>query len=303
MRSPKWCPIARCSCGPRSGARTPRCRTARSGLGAFFHARGLGCATRALGAGAVGVRPEPIAILLSNCPEYVETMLGAYRARAVPFNVNHHYHPSEVAQLLDLIGAEAIVYHRRLGPLLAQAGVHADRLLVTSTTARTWSRCRAASRSRPRSMTEPRTPSCRRRHRTTSTWCAPAAPPASRRVCCGARATCTSPRWAAPKARLRERIARRRRTGRLDLVRGAAAHARGRAVDASFAALHNGWHRRAARRCCTVRRPHDPRDRRARARVGPHDRRRRLRPADRRRAAARRRTTCRRCSRSPPAAR
>ena len=64
---------------------------------------------------------SPVAVVLSNCPEYVETMVGAYRARAVPFNVNHHYHPDEVAALLDQIGTEAIVYHRRLGPLLADA--------------------------------------------------------------------------------------------------------------------------------------------------------------------------------------
>src|SRR5690348_8355501 len=62
-----------------------------------------------------------VAILLSNCPEYVETMLGAWRARAVPYNVNHHYNPAEVAALLEQIGADVIVYHRRLAPLLAEA--------------------------------------------------------------------------------------------------------------------------------------------------------------------------------------
>jgi fatty-acyl-CoA synthase len=56
-------------------------------------------------------------------------MIGAFRARAVPFNVNHHYNASEIRALLDQIGAEAIVYHRRLGPLLAKFGV-ARRLLV-----------------------------------------------------------------------------------------------------------------------------------------------------------------------------
>jgi fatty-acyl-CoA synthase len=64
---------------------------------------------------------SPVAIVASNCPEYVEAMLGAYRARAVPFNVNHHYHPREVAALLDAVGTEAVVYHRRLGPPLAEA--------------------------------------------------------------------------------------------------------------------------------------------------------------------------------------
>jgi fatty-acyl-CoA synthase len=73
---------------------------------------------------------SPVAILLSNCPEYVETMIGAYRARAVPFNVNHHYNGREIATLLDQVGAEAVVYHRRLGPLLAEAARLDGRVLV-----------------------------------------------------------------------------------------------------------------------------------------------------------------------------
>jgi fatty-acyl-CoA synthase len=72
---------------------------------------------------------SPIAIVMSNCPEYVETMLGAFRARAAPFNVNHHYNAGEVGALLRQVGAEAVVYHRRLGALLADAGV-ADLVLV-----------------------------------------------------------------------------------------------------------------------------------------------------------------------------
>ena len=40
----------------------------------------------------------------------------------MPFNVNHHYNAAEVRALLDQIGTDAIVYHRRLGPLLAEGG-------------------------------------------------------------------------------------------------------------------------------------------------------------------------------------
>ena len=91
-----------------------------------------------LGRAGLGVRREradlrrwecgqsPVAIMLSNCPEYLETMIGAYRARAVPFNVNHHYAPREISALLDQVGAEAIVYHRRLGPAIGPNG----RLLI-----------------------------------------------------------------------------------------------------------------------------------------------------------------------------
>ena len=62
-----------------------------------------------------------VAILLSNCPAYVETMMAAFRARSVPYNVNHHYKPAEVAALLAQIGTDAVVYHQRLAPLLADA--------------------------------------------------------------------------------------------------------------------------------------------------------------------------------------
>ena len=39
----------------------------------------------------------PVALVMNNRPEYLESMYGCYRARAVPFNVNHHYQPAEVA--------------------------------------------------------------------------------------------------------------------------------------------------------------------------------------------------------------
>jgi acyl-CoA synthetase (AMP-forming)/AMP-acid ligase II len=99
-------------------------------LGAFFGAHGLGVRRERSDLARWECGQSPVAILVSNCPEYVETMLGAYRARAVPFNVNHHYNAAEVAALLDQIGAEAVVYHRRLAPLLAEVRPSTDRLLV-----------------------------------------------------------------------------------------------------------------------------------------------------------------------------
>jgi fatty-acyl-CoA synthase len=99
-------------------------------LAAFFAARGLGVERERAELERWECGQSRVAVVLSNCPEYVETMLGGYRARAVPFNVNHHYNASEVASLLDQIGADAVVYHRRLGPLLADAGGLASRLLL-----------------------------------------------------------------------------------------------------------------------------------------------------------------------------
>jgi fatty-acyl-CoA synthase len=105
-----------------------RDRTRR--LAAFFHQQELGARRERSDLERWECGQSPVAILMSNRPEYLETMIGAYRARAVPFNVNHHYNPGEVAALLDQIGAEAVVYCRRLAPLLAEDPRLGDRVLV-----------------------------------------------------------------------------------------------------------------------------------------------------------------------------
>jgi fatty-acyl-CoA synthase len=63
----------------------------------------------------------PVALVMSNRPEYIEAMLGAYRARAVPFNVNQNYAAPEIGALFDIVGAGAVVYQRSLGPLVGEA--------------------------------------------------------------------------------------------------------------------------------------------------------------------------------------
>jgi 3-oxocholest-4-en-26-oate---CoA ligase len=63
----------------------------------------------------------PVAIVMNNRPEYIESMLGAYRARAVPFNVNHHYAPTEIASLFDLVGPGAVIYQRSLRSIIGEA--------------------------------------------------------------------------------------------------------------------------------------------------------------------------------------
>jgi len=86
-----------------------------------------------LGAAGVGLRRErdelerwecgqhTVAVVLHNGTEYVEAMLGAFRARAVPFNVNQHYRPAELGALLTDLATRAVVYHRAYGPLVASA--------------------------------------------------------------------------------------------------------------------------------------------------------------------------------------
>src|SRR5262245_13008172 len=98
-------------------------------LAAFLHGHGLGVQQEPAELERWECGQSRVAILLSNCPEYVETMIGAWRARAVPYNVNHHYHAREVAALLRQIGTDAVVYHRRFAPLLEHAELD-GRLLI-----------------------------------------------------------------------------------------------------------------------------------------------------------------------------
>jgi fatty-acyl-CoA synthase len=61
-----------------------------------------------------------LAQYLHNGPEYVEGLLGAYRGRLAPFNVNYRYVAAELRYLLRDAGARAIQYHAVFAPTLAE---------------------------------------------------------------------------------------------------------------------------------------------------------------------------------------
>lgn len=80
------------------------------------------------GLGTVVERPEldnhesgqdHLAIYLTNGNEYLESMLGAYKARVAPFNVNYRYVAEELTYLLNDANAAGIVVHSRFAPTLA----------------------------------------------------------------------------------------------------------------------------------------------------------------------------------------
>ncbi|MGH2899328.1 MAG: AMP-binding protein, partial [Solirubrobacteraceae bacterium] len=79
-------------------------------LGSYLRGRGLG-AHRARGdlAGWESGQDQ-VALYLYNCPEYIEGMLGAFKASAAPFNVNYRYVEEELVYLLRDAKARAIVY-------------------------------------------------------------------------------------------------------------------------------------------------------------------------------------------------
>jgi fatty-acyl-CoA synthase len=96
------------------------------GLAAFLGAHGLGSHRERAELERWECGQDTVAVLLHNRPEYLETMLGCYRARAVPFNVNQHYRAGEIHGVLDMLDTAAVVYQRALGPLLAEALAERD---------------------------------------------------------------------------------------------------------------------------------------------------------------------------------
>ena len=63
---------------------------------------------------------DHLALYLYNGNEYLEGMLGAFRARVAPFNVNYRYVAEELRYLLNDAGARGIVYHACFAPTLAE---------------------------------------------------------------------------------------------------------------------------------------------------------------------------------------
>jgi fatty-acyl-CoA synthase len=61
-----------------------------------------------------------LAIYLHNGNEYLEAMLGSFKARVAPFNVNYRYVAEELRYLLDDAKAEAVVVHSQFAPTLAE---------------------------------------------------------------------------------------------------------------------------------------------------------------------------------------
>lgn len=84
---------------------------------------GLGRRTGSTGAERWGSAHDHVALLMHNGPEYLESMVGAWSAGAVPVNVNYRYVADELRYLLEDSSAGAVVVHSRyaptLGPVLA----------------------------------------------------------------------------------------------------------------------------------------------------------------------------------------
>ncbi|HEX6476225.1 MAG TPA: acyl-CoA synthetase [Acidimicrobiales bacterium] len=67
-----------------------------------------------------GVRAgDHVGLQLLNGTEYVEAMLGAFKIRAVPININYRYVDAELAHLFDDADLVGVVLHRQFSPRVA----------------------------------------------------------------------------------------------------------------------------------------------------------------------------------------
>jgi 3-oxocholest-4-en-26-oate---CoA ligase len=99
-------------------------------LAAYLHSRGLGCHTERSELPGHEVGQDLLGIYAHNGPEYVEAMLGAWRARVAPFNVNYRYVKNELRYLLADSGATALLYHATFAPRVADVLPDLPRLRV-----------------------------------------------------------------------------------------------------------------------------------------------------------------------------
>ena len=88
-------------------------------LAAYLHSRGLGCKIERSDLAGHEVGQDLLGIYAYNGPEYVEAMLGSWRARVAPFNVNYRYVKNELHYLLADSGATALIYHAAFAPRVA----------------------------------------------------------------------------------------------------------------------------------------------------------------------------------------
>ena len=70
----------------------------------------------------LGLAPgSHVGILARNRAEWVEAMVGCYKARCVPVNLNYRYVAPELRYVVDNADLELLVYERELGQLVADA--------------------------------------------------------------------------------------------------------------------------------------------------------------------------------------
>jgi len=79
---------------------------------------GFGCHQERTGLQNFESGQDHVGLYLYNGNEYLEGMVGAYKARVAPFNVNYRYVENELIYLLNDADCRALIYHARFAPIL-----------------------------------------------------------------------------------------------------------------------------------------------------------------------------------------
>ena len=99
-------------------------------LASYLHSRGLGHHTPRDTLAGHEVGQDLLGIYAHNGNEFVEALLGSFRARVAPFNVNYRYVKDELQYLLADSGATALIYHAAFAPRVNEILPHLPHLRV-----------------------------------------------------------------------------------------------------------------------------------------------------------------------------
>jgi acyl-CoA synthetase (AMP-forming)/AMP-acid ligase II len=89
-------------------------------LASYLHSQGLGCHTERSELQPHQSGQDHVGQYLYNGNEYLESMLGCFKARVAPFNVNYRYVDEELRYLLLDAGTKGLIYHAEFAPTLAR---------------------------------------------------------------------------------------------------------------------------------------------------------------------------------------
>jgi acyl-CoA synthetase (AMP-forming)/AMP-acid ligase II len=87
-------------------------------LAEVFRSHGLGCHRERSQLANWESGQDHVALYLYNGNEYLEGMLGAFKARCAPLNVNYRYVEEELRYLFDNADARAVIYHAAFSPVI-----------------------------------------------------------------------------------------------------------------------------------------------------------------------------------------
>jgi fatty-acyl-CoA synthase len=100
------------------------------GIAHYLRSMNLGCHTESHRLAGHETGQDLVALYLRNGNEYLEAMIGSYRARAASFNCSYRYVEDELFYLLNDSRAAAILYNAEFAPRLAAIRDHLPHLRV-----------------------------------------------------------------------------------------------------------------------------------------------------------------------------